>query len=401
MKNNKKKMIILTMTVGMIGIIFTVIMVNKINDGGRKIAKEIEGTSITEVASETVNMNDCNEVNNVTEPETENICEVETEAPTELETESEPEPETQIEETTELVVENTTESATEAKKEPAKESTSNKETNAQKEGGLKDGDSFTLGVTYTSSDNNKKKELTIEEKLLIDEFAEEGGYYRYNDTIYNAVLFRDEVKQVKDKWIKENFGTNFTYNGITFGWNDEIKEYYWVYKYDTIHYMTSATTSRDEYFCKKMYSYRIADYLGFYGTDSARYHSEDSLDDCNLYADYNADFTTVTDVYGNNFGYLSQLGWTEVKSDDGITRDWNMESPEGIPARIKSNGYISVYIQNVGDKNIELTYFTIEEYNEFINNNTWRVSSYSGSRGFAFEEPENMEKYIRKYIIVD
>ena len=74
------------------------------------------------------------------------------------------------------------------KKEPAKESTSNKETNAQKEGGLKDGDSFTLGVTYTSSDNNKKKELTIEEKLLIDEFAEEGGYYRYNDIMIQYIM---------------------------------------------------------------------------------------------------------------------------------------------------------------------------------------------------------------------
>ena len=425
MKNNKKKMITLTMVVGIIGIIFTVIMVNKINDGGRKSTKETESTIITEVNSETVNMNDRNEVNNVLENETENICELETEATTELETEPETqieettelkteletepetEPETQIEETTELVVENTTEATTEAKKETVEEITTSSSSGKTEYIELENGEIIPIGegyfttVTVITGSNNNKKELTIEEKLLIDEFANEEGRYKYNDMNYNRWSFKDEVLEQKNKWIKETFGTNFTHNGITFGWNEELKAYYWVNKYDTIHYMTSTSTYRDEYFCKKNYSVRIADYLGFYGTDSVRYHNEDSLYDSASVTDFNANFQTVTDVYANNAKYLTELGWTEVICDDGVARDWDFDTPEGLPACIESNGYISMYVKYSGDEKETITYFTIEEYNEFVNNNTWKVSSYRGSRGFSYEPEENWRKYIRKYVIVD
>ena len=402
MKNNKKKMIILTMAAGMIGILFTVIMVNKINDGGKKVTKETEGTTITEVASETINMNDRNEANNVIEDETENICEAETESTIELETE----PETQVEETTEAVVENTTEKTTEAKKETVEETTTGSSSGKTEYIVLDNGERIPIGEPFVStviitSGSNQKKELTIQEKLLIDEFANEEGRYKYNDMNYNRWSFKDEVLEQKNKWIKEKFGTNFTHNGITFGWNEELKAYYWVDKYDTIHYMTSTSTYREEYFCKKNYSLRIADYLGFYGTDSPRYHNEDSLYDSASVTDFNAQFKTVTDAYANNAKYLTELGWIEVVSDDEVARHWDFDTPEGLPASIESNGYISMYIKHSGDEKETLTYFTIEEYNEFVSNNTWKVSSYRGAIGFSYEPQENWSKFIRKYVIVD
>ena len=68
--------------------------------------------------------------------------------------------------------------------------------------------------------------LTMEQKLEIDEFADENGEYKINGTIYMARFYRDEVMALKNQWIKDNFGTSFEHNGIKFGWNEEQKAYY-------------------------------------------------------------------------------------------------------------------------------------------------------------------------------
>ena len=244
--------------------------------------------------------------------------------------------------------------------------------------------------------------LTMEQKLEIDEFADENGEYKINGTIYMARFYRDEVMALKNQWIKDNFGTSFEHNGIKFGWNEERKAYYWVEKYGTIHYMTSISTSRSEYFCRNSYSYRIADYLGFYGTDSPRYHSEDSLNDGMHLWIGDENTKTVDDAYENNMRILKENGWIEIFDEEDLSRDWNIESPEGVPATVYSDsGYLAVYVRYPEDEKEKLYQFTIEELNELLNNNTWRVGSRSGARGFEFEPQENWQKFTKKYLIIE
>ena len=244
--------------------------------------------------------------------------------------------------------------------------------------------------------------LTMEQKLEIDEFADENGEYKINGTIYMARFYRDEVMALKNQWIKDNFGTSFEHNGIKFGWNEERKAYYWVEKYGTIHYMTSISTSRSEYFCRNSYSYRIADYLGFYGTDSPRYHSEDSLNDDMFLWFGDENTKTVDDAYENNMRILKENGWIEIFDEEDLSRDWNIESPEGVPVTVYSDsGYLSVYIRYPEDEREKSYQFTIEELNELLKNNTWRVGSRSGARGFEFEPQEDWQKYIKKYLIIE
>ena len=75
---------------------------------------------------------------------------------------------------------------------------------------------------------------------------------------------------------------------------------------------------------------------------------------------------------------MSELGWVEaVHPDDDISRSWTLESPEGIPAYMYEDGHLAIYVLYPGDEKEKLCYFTIEEYNELVQNNNWRISSYS------------------------
>lgn len=249
--------------------------------------------------------------------------------------------------------------------------------------------------------------LTEEEKLAncleIDKWSYETGYYQKDGvTTYNIRYKDDIVMKAKNEWIKENYGTSFVHNGIEFYWDGVNQLYYWVNKYGSIHYMTSTSTSIIGQYCRNFYSFRIADYLGFYGTDYALYHSEDALNDeiWELQGFRGDDKMTVDNPYNNNLAYLKQLGWVEVAKEDGVTKDWSLESPEGIPARISSSGHISIWIKYEGDEREETYEFTIEEYNEFFKNKSWKVSTRSGSRGLEGTDQANWDKYIRKYLVI-
>ena len=330
----------------------------------------------------------------VTEESAEESIERVTEEATEENTEAVIEDEV-IEET----VEETTETAPE--KETEKETENPSEGLIGSIGAITSGVviSVTTRVEYPTTDKKEKEPLTLEEKLLVDEMADENDEYKYNGYTERVSYYRDEIMAAKNKWIKENFGTNFTFNGIEFKWSEENQSFFWVKIENKLYYMTSTTTYRDEYCCYEYYSYRIADYLGFYGTDSVRYLSEDSLNDRIMLWNYNPYYSTVTDTYENNLKYLLQLGWTQVYDEGDVEKDWSLESPEGVPANLSGDGRIALYMVYPGEK--ETTYyFTISEFDKFLNNNTWRIGTRTGARGWTFEAEEDFQKYIRKYVIV-
>ena len=447
-KNNKKKIIIIASVIaGVILIGVTVFGVLKLIEGGKKIADEVDKFAeniednnpvidledkIDEIVS---NVSDDEEeteevtekvTEEVTEEATEPLTEAATEAPTEAQTEA---PQIdyanvdwwaimgQVMEASNyeaidwsLVFDAMVRS--EGKDETDRELILNEYKKADNFDSIdwtaKDtsfvGPSFGEEVVITTTQPATKPEsnkTTTEEMLLMDEFADENGFYNdENGTCYVGSL-KKELLPMKEQWIKENFGTSFTHNGVEFGW-DEENGYYWIRKVGEIHYMTSTSTYRTEYNCRKVFSYRIADYLGFYGTDSVRYHSEASLNDSMFIWSSETDFCTVTDVYANNFKYLSELGWVEaVHPDDDISRSWTLESPEGIPAYMYEDGHLAIYVLYPGDEKEKLCYFTIEEYNELVQNNNWRIGSYSFSSGFEFEPQEDWQKHIKKYVIIE
>lgn len=245
----------------------------------------------------------------------------------------------------------------------------------------------------------------LERLLEIDKGSYATGSYKdANGTIiYNNRSKDDQVMQEKNKWIKENFGTSFTYSDIEFRWCEEQQTYYWIYKYGNIHFMTSTSTSMIGYYYRNFYSFRIADYLGFYGTDFALYKNQEALEDEIFIPEisYRDAKMTVEDPCGNNVEYLKQLGWTDVVKEDNVTKMWSYESPEGVPAYVWEDGYIAIYVKYPEAEKEELCYFTIEEYNELINNKTWTVCSRNGSRGFEGEPQEEWEKYIKRYLKID
>ena len=360
-------------------------------------------TGETEAVVETVDVN----VEVTTEAESqEEVTEAVTEENTEAETEDVAEEAT--EEVTEEVTEENTEVVIEEKEtEKTTEKETEKETEKPSEGFIGSNGTTTSGVVidvttvvhYPTTEKKEKGPLTLEEKLLVDEMADENDEYKYNGYTERVSYYRDEIMAAKNKWIKENFGTNFTFNGIEFKWSEENQSFFWVKIENKLYYMTSTTTYRDEYCCYEYYSYRIADYLGFYGTDSVRYLSEDSLNDRIMLWNYNPYYSTVTDTYENNLKYLLQLGWTQVYDEGDVEKDWSLESPEGVPANLSGDGRIALYMVYPGEK--ETTYyFTINEFDEFFNNNTWIIGTRTGARGWEFEAEEDFQKYIRKYVIV-
>lgn len=254
--------------------------------------------------------------------------------------------------------------------------------------------------TTAPSISNK---VTIEDMLDMDKNAALTGEYKKDNVIYASHMILPKIMPVKNEWIEKNYGTQFEFNGIKFFLNKEQQYYYYEQLYGDIHYMTSTSTSIKGYYIKNYYSYRLADYLGFYGTDYALYMNEEALDDGIWELNQSLgreDKMTVDKPYNNNLAYLKQLGWVEVAKEDGITKDWSLESPEGIPARISSSGHISIWIKYEGDEREKTYEFTIEEYNDFVKNKNWKVSTRSGSRGLEGTDPSKWDKYIRKYLVI-
>lgn len=271
---------------------------------------------------------------------------------------------------------------------------------------------FSVGVvteTYTEpvteniiTSAGSSQKVTLEDMLLIDKNASSTGDYRLGNTWFNRSTIMDDVMPVKNQWIKDNFGTSFTFNGINFRWDETAQYFYWEKLYGSIHYMTSTTTSIEGYYIDNFYSYRIADYLGFYGTDYEMYMNEEALNDKIYLAigAWQAPKMTVENPKENNLTYLRQLGWTDVVEEEGIDKLWTYESPEGVPAYVNEDGHLGIYVKYPGDEKESLCYFTIEEYNNLINNNTWTVYSKSGYSGLEGQAIEDMQQYIKKYVCI-
>lgn len=380
-KNKKKKIIIIVSVIaGVILIGLTVLGVIKLIEGGKKIAKEVDkfaenieenkpvidlGDKIDEIVS---NVSDGEEE---TEKITEKITEEATEEFTEPETEAPTEP--------------VTEAPTEAPTSPEYD--------------------YTFEEVIITIQPTTKAPLSEEEKLAQQFKWDKGSfgtdfYQEGNTSIFINRSKDDAVMQAKNAWIKENFGTSFTYNGYEFGWSETNQVYYWVYKYGNIHYMTSTSTSILGQYYRNFYSYRIADYLGFYGTDFVGYQNEASLNDEIFIWQDREEKMSVENPEANNVAYLKQLGWTEAVEDDGVDRMWEYESPEGVSAYVWDDGYIAIYVKYPEDEKENLCYFTIEEYNELVNNTNWTVHSQSGKFGWG-DDPSDWKPFIKRYLVIE
>ena len=253
-----------------------------------------------------------------------------------------------------------------------------------------------IGVTSNSHETEtetvKPVEVSLEELKERDKEYYKNGWYTCDDKVLKA----------KNEWIKNNFGTSFTQNGIDFVWDSDKELYYWVYKYRKIHYMTGTDTYTTEWYYRNFYSYRIADYLGFYGKDFILYQNQDALEEFEVHVWLDDCYgATVTDQVENNDFYLKQLGWVETEPAEKGTKFWKYETPEGIPASIASDGFISIYIKDSTKDYSVKHYFTIDEYNEFVRSNTWTVHTDYSYVGFAGTSTDDWNLVIEKYIVVE
>ena len=267
-----------------------------------------------------------------------------------------------------------------------------------------DGSIIIAGVTSTNEPTTTQKVVTEEEKLeKLLQYDKEDLTYIDIPSFSRCDENDKLVLKAKNNWIKENFGTKFTHNGIEFAWDEQYQTYYWVNYYGKIHYMTSTSTSVEEKYYKNRYALRIADYLGFYGTDYELYHDDKAFNKDMMLDNvlsYGEEKMTVSNPCDNNLSYLKQLGWTEVDESDGVSRHWSYESPEGIPASLSQSGFITIYIQYSEDEKEKQYDFTIEEYNDLVNNTNWKICSRSGKSGWASDDQANWTPYIRKYLVI-
>ena len=108
----------------------------------------------------------------------------------------------------------------------------------------------------------------------------------------------------------------------------------------------------------------------------------------------------MTNQVENNDFYLKQLGWVETEPAENAAKFWKYETPEGIPASIESDGFISIYIKDPTKDYSVINYFTIDEYNEFVSSNTWTVHTDYSYVGFAGTSTDDWNLVIKKYIVV-
>lgn len=455
-KNNKKKLIIIiAVAAGILLIGVTSFFVARLINGGKKLAKEVNkvvekieentiaielGNNTNENPSDASSDEEKNEssteklteevTEEATEAETESVTEVETEAPTEAPAKAPAMPQIDYDNVDWFAVLDQVFLADNVDELDWEAITNVLINNSQPTGNEREIllNEIKKSDNYDSIDWNAKYEpgeivtgnyeeviitnqptteavLSEEDKLAQQLKWDKGSYGKNyyqeeNKTIYINRTKDDIVMQTKNAWIKENFGTSFTYNGYEFGWDETNQLYYWVYKYGNIHYMTSISTSILGQYYRNFYSYRIADYLGFHGTDYIGYHNEESLKDEIFILDGMEEKMTVENPEANNVAYLKQLGWTDVVEDDGVDRWWEYESPEGVPAYVWEDGYIAVYVRYPEDSKENLCEFTIEEYNDLINNTNWTIHSQSGKFGWGDEDQSEWEPFIKKYLVI-
>ena len=378
-KDNKKKIIIISSIVASVVIIGLIswLVVTAI-DKGKEFIDEVSDS-----------------MNNITEniPSLELDITLESETTTELEITTE-EPTTEEPTTEEPTTEEpTTEEPT--TEEPTTEEPTTEET--------------TIKEPTTTAPKVPTEEDKLNNLLKMDKGSYKDGYYHEGNSIIFVNRRKDDlVMQAKNKWIKDNYGTSFIHNGIEFCWDETNQSYYWINKYGSIHYMTSTSTSTKGQYYKNFYSYRIADYLGFYGTDFELYHSEDALNDA-IYPEnmITEEKMTVDNMYENNTSYLKQLGWSEDVEVSGEYHFWDFISTEEVPVGLSEDGYITINIKYPTDTKYKKYKFTIEEYNQFVVTHKWIVSSDTSYSGFGSASSvedaiaQGWTKNITKYLIVE
>jgi len=222
---------------------------------------------------------------------------------------------------------------------------------------------------------------------VIDPFEKDKGTTHLEPTA--------EVKAAKVKWLRENYGDNFVCNDIEFVYKADIDDFIGKVGYNKLHYMTSTSTSKlGETYYERGY-YRVADYLGFYGTDHELYNSKWAF--LYKYNDEQERIYTIENQVANNESYFVQLGWEKNVPKDGIYNNWMYTTTEGLPIGIDEYGFITMNIKLENEDDYSKHTYTIEEYNEFVQNNTWEIR---GESRYSYIEGAYVGSGFIKYVEV-
>ncbi|MBQ2982110.1 MAG: hypothetical protein IJD58_08350 [Lachnospiraceae bacterium] len=217
----------------------------------------------------------------------------------------------------------------------------------------------------------------------------------------------EEIHKLKIQWLRDNYGDKFTCNGMEFTYDSSYADYIAIEKKNDVHLMTSKTTSIIGYDYYKRRYYRVAEYLGYYGTDHILYNNTEAFEYAHWIESGVDEGTTAPNAEAINEGYVKELGWTEDIKVSGEYHFWDFISTEEVPVSIYEDGYLTINIKYPTDTKYNKYKFTIEEYNEFVAIHKWIVSSDTSYSGFGSASSvedaiaQGWTKNITKYLIVE
>lgn len=253
---------------------------------------------------------------------------------------------------------------------------------------------FHIGVTTVRVVTESGEEVTTAPQL-----SEEEQKILTDKTFYDRIP-DIEINKKKIQWLRENYGDSFTCGGREFNYSSSYEDFVVKEKTGDIHIMTSTSTSTLGYNYINRRYYRVAEYLGYYGTDHALYGNEEAFEYMEYFVTDKDYGSTEPNVVAINEAYVKELGWTEKPADE-TANNWTLMTTEGVPVTINADGYIKIYIL-YPDTELDSYLFTIEEYKELVSTYKYYIRTRTSEHYFAGSYTgTSYTDYIYAYATID
>ncbi len=360
----KEKKVLVGIITGVIGLVLVLVAGTAIVGGFKDIAGKFD--EVKDVVDS--KLKDIEVVQEIVEAGQEDTFEVESETFSDEQIEAETENQTENE------IASETESVTET--EVNKEKTTEKQTESSTKQSFEDWIASVGGVVTVTTTRTESSTTAPKPTLSAEEYAIQNDKKNYKWTP------NESLHQKKVQWLREKYGDKFTCNGMEFVYEASYPDFIVNEKYCDVHLMTSATTSTIGYNYYKRRYYRVAEYLGYYGTDHALYNNADAFKYTYIIESGVDEGTTAPNAEATNEAYLLSSGWKRSERNEYLD-NYEFISPVGVPAAVYESGYLKIYIKYSGDSEAKAYYFTIEEYNKFVTTHTWTVGSRTRQHYFS------------------
>lgn len=178
------------------------------------------------------------------------------------------------------------------------------------------------------------------------------------------------ASDAKVQWIRDNYGDCFKVAGINFVYDEASNNYVSNIIQAELHYIIDGSTYEIGTAYYQYCYYKLADYLGYYGTDCIQYGNDAAFN--YFYILYeNGPMQTHENVYEHNIEFFINLGCERYVGDEEKRYAYDFITPEGVPIKIDENGFILYWIQYSDQDSYSMVRHTLSEYYEFVASYRW------------------------------